>query len=109
MDINEAIIKNFVESLRPKELEIRKQLDYGYSYDGKEVILFEIRPVWNNPDEIQHQEFAKLRFIKTRKQWELYWMRASGKWQHYAPFPKSAQIDELIKAIKDDSYGCFFG
>ncbi|WP_417359599.1 DUF3024 domain-containing protein [Galbibacter sp.] len=36
-------------------------------------------------------------------------MRASGKWQHYAPFPKSAQIDELIKAIKDDSYGCFFG
>ena len=109
MDINEAIIKNFVESLRPKELEIRKQLDCGYSYDGKEAIVFEIRPVWTNPDEIQHLEFAKLRFVKTRKHWELYWQRASGKWQRYAPFPESALLDELIEAIKDDSYGCFFG
>ncbi len=109
MNINEATIKNFVNSLRPKELEIRNQLDYGYSYDGKVAILFEIRPVWNNPDKIQHLEFAKLRFIKTRNVWELYWMRGSGKWQRYAPFPKSALLDELISAIKEDSYGCFFG
>lgn len=109
MDINEATIKRFVESLRPEEIEIRKELDCGYSYDGKVAILFEIRPVWNNPDEIQHLEFAKLKFIQTRKEWELFWMRASGKWQRYAPFPKSAQLDTLIQEIKEDSFGCFFG
>ena len=35
IDINESTIKKYVESLRPENLEIRKQVDIGYSYDGK--------------------------------------------------------------------------
>ena len=60
IDINESTIKKYVESLRPKDKEIRKQLDFGYSYDGKVAILHEIRPFWNNPKEIQNIEFAKI-------------------------------------------------
>ena len=33
IDINESTIKNYVESLRPENLEIREQVDIGYSYD----------------------------------------------------------------------------
>ncbi|NKI25511.1 DUF3024 domain-containing protein [Arenibacter sp. 6A1] len=109
IDINESSIKNFIESLRPEDPDIRKKLDFGYSYDGKTAILYEIRPFWDNPEEILNIEFAKIRFYKSRKEWNLYWMRASGKWQLYGPFPKSTYIEKIINVIKEDEYGCFFG
>lgn len=45
IDINEATIKKYIESLRPENPETRAQLDFGYSYDPKVIILYEIRPV----------------------------------------------------------------
>ena len=109
IDINESTIKKYVEALRPEEPNIREQLDFGYSYDGRVVILYEIRPFWNNPEQIQHNAFAKIRFYKSRKEWNLYWMRASGKWELYEPFPKSTHLEKLVEVIKEDKHGCFFG
>lgn len=109
IDINEAIIKNFVESIRPEDLEVREQVDVGYSYDGKTFLLFEVRPVWNDPKVKEEYEFAKIRYYKTREEWTLYWMRASGKWELYEPFPESAYLDKIIEKIEEDALGCFFG
>lgn len=75
VDINEHIIKKYVESLRPDNPEIRKKLDFGYSYDGGVVILYEVRPVWNDAKKIQQIEFAKIQYIKLKQLWNLYWMR----------------------------------
>jgi hypothetical protein len=109
IDINESTIKKYVESLRPEDETIREKLDFGYSYDGKVAILYEIRPVWNNPDEKDHFEFARMRFYKSRKEWNLYWKRASGKWELYEPFPRSTHLDKIINVIKEDKNYCFFG
>lgn len=109
IDINEATIKKYVESLRPEDPEIRAKLDFGYSYDGTVVVLYQIRPVWNNPKEIQHIEFAKIRFYKSKQEWNLYWMRASGKWELYKPSPKSTHLDTIIDSIREDKHGCFYG
>jgi|SRR5690554_2779911 len=109
VDINEAKIKKYIESIRSDKPEIRSQLDYGYSYDGKIIILYEIRPVWNNPEKIQHSEFAKIRYYKSRQEWNLYWMRASGKWELYEPIPKASHLDEIIEVIEKDDYACFYG
>ena len=38
IDINEFIIRKYVESLRSENIDIREQIDIGYSYDGKIVI-----------------------------------------------------------------------
>jgi hypothetical protein len=109
IDPNESTIKKYLESLRPDDPKIRKLLDLGYSYDGKVIFLYEIRPVWNNPKEIQHIEYAKIRFYKSRQEWKLYWMRASGKWEIYEPFPETSHLEKIIKIIKEDKYGCFYG
>jgi len=109
IDINESTIKNYVESLRPESLEIREQVDIGYSYDGKVVILFQIRLDWNDAKKKQHFDFAKIRYYKSRKEWNLYWMRANGKWEIYEPFPKSTYLDKIIEIIKEDKHACFFG
>jgi hypothetical protein len=109
IDINESTINNFVNSLRPESSEIRAQVDCGYSYNGKIAILFEIRPIWNNPKEYQHNEFAKIRYYKSRKEWHLYWMRANGRWEPYDPLLSSNYLDKIIAEIKEDKYDCFFG
>ena len=109
IDINESTVQKYIESKRPEDKEIRAKLDFGYSYDGKTFILYEIRPVWNDPNRILNMEFAKIRFYKSRQEWALYWMRASGKWQQYEPFPKSTHLEKIIAIIDEDNYGCFYG
>ena len=109
IDINESILIRYVDSLRPEDLELRKQLDFEYSFDGKVAILYEVRPGWNDPERIDKMEFAKMRFIKSKEEWRLYWMRASGKWESYLEFPKSKTLHKIIKEIQEDKHGCFFG
>ena len=110
IDINESTIKRYVESLRPETAETRAQVDIGYSFEERKVvILYEIRPYWNDPATIQQIEFAKIRYYKSRQEWNLYWMRASGKWELYQPFPKSSHLQEVIEIIKKDEHGCFYG
>lgn len=109
IDINESTIKNYVESIRPEDEAIRLQVDIGYSYDGKIAILYEIRPVWNNPKELVHIEFAKIRFYKSKRKWKLFWMRANEKWELYEPFPESTHLDKIINVIREDKHSCFFG
>lgn len=109
ININEGIVKNFVESLRPEDLEIRKQVDFGYSYNGQVIEIFEIRPAWDNPKEIMHLAFAKLRYTKTKSNWKLYWMRGNLKWDVYEEFPSNITLANVLTVINEDKHGCFFG
>ena len=101
----------FLERRRPPP-QIRPQLDLGYSIRGQSVEVFEIRPVWDNPQEIVRRAFAKLTFVKTTGTWKLYWMRASGKWHAYDPDGATSAFKALRQAlavIEQDRCGCFFG
>ncbi len=109
IDINESTIKQYVESIRPESEEIRAEIDFGYSYDGKIIEIYEIVPLWNNPTKKQNIPFAKIRFYKSKQLWNLYWMRASGKWELYEPFSKSTHLAKIIEVIKADKHSCFFG
>lgn len=108
IDINERTLQTFIKKNRPP-VEIRDKLDLGYKYDDGVIELFERRPIWDNPTEYENSSFAKIKFIKSVKIWKLYWMRASGKWQSYKPFPESSYLNELLTIIEEDSYGCFYG
>lgn len=105
----EDIVKKYVESIRPKHAKVRKELDIDYSYDGKIVMMYEVRPVWKYPSKIQHLPYVKIRYYKSRQEWNLYWMRASGKWELYRPFPSSKDLQKIIRTIHVDAYGCFYG
>ena len=109
IDINEAKVKKYIESIRPKDPEIRKQVDMGYSFNGKVFELFEIRPNWLNSEILEHIPFAKIRYYKTKKLWKLYWMLSDESWQLYEPFPESTNLDDIIEVIKKDKHHCFFG
>ena len=108
MDFIEKILKDYVESIRPEE-EIRPELDIGYSYENNVIEIFEIRPDWQDSEIIRHSSYAKIKFIKSKKIFKLYWMRGSGKWESYEPQPEATHLDLLLETIEDDKYGCFKG
>jgi len=110
IDINYVKVASYVQSRRPRA-ELRDQLDLGFKYENNTFEIFEIRPVWNssNPNDYQKMSFAKFRYIKSKKIWKLYWMRASGKWDPYEPLPQSTNVDTILKTIESDEYGCFYG
>jgi hypothetical protein len=103
-----AEVGEFIERHRPKP-EIRGKLDYRADFQGAELILSEVRPRFDAPDEILNLPFARLRWFKSRKMWKLYWRRASGKWELYPPDPFQHSLAKALKLISSDQHGCFFG
>lgn len=108
-DIHDGILRTFIEKIRPKDMEVRKEVDMGYSWDGSIAYLYEIRPRWDKPEVILHHNFAKIRYYKSRGEWNLYWLRASGKWEAYDPAHIATHLEEHLEVIDEDQYGCFFG
>lgn len=108
IDIHEDTIIRYLEGLRPKDEEMRARIDYDYLYKNQIVILYQVRPDMNARLEKLKLPFAKIRYYKTRRTWNLYWMRASGKWHAYEP-NEYTTLKQVIAVIDDDSYGCFFG
>ncbi|HKL26212.1 MAG TPA: DUF3024 domain-containing protein [Desulfuromonadales bacterium] len=52
---------------------------------------------------------AKATYVKIRKIWKIYWMRADLKWHGYQPDPVVQSIEEFLEIVERDEYGCFYG
>jgi len=110
-DIEKQRIKNIVGGLCKKRTpdHAKGQLRYEYKINKQDVILVEIRPYWKDPSQILEHAFAKLKYIRSRNIWKLYWMRATGKWHLYKLSEYSEDLTDLVNEIDIDYYGCFFG
>ena len=113
-DIQHARVKRevgaFVEQRRPPA-EIRDQVDIGFRIDDDDqsVVIHEIRPRFRNPDETIHTPVARMKYVKSRRVWKLYWMRADMKWHKYPPDPEVGSLQEAIEVVDDDDMCCFWG
>lgn len=114
----EPDIKVFVEKIRPENIEIRKELDIGYTFEKQDLIIYEIRPSMKQ-DAKGEFEFdfdkkiqipsAKAKFIKSKNIWRIYWHRANNKWAAYTPHPEVKELSSFFRIIDEDGYGCFWG
>lgn len=104
----EKYVGDFVDKIRPP-LDIRHKLDIVYEISDQSFIIYEIRPRFDNPNKRIKTPVAKATYVKSRKIWKLYWMRADLKWHSYQPFPESKGIEEILQTIQEDSHGCFWG
>ncbi len=109
-DIESQLVKRGVDAFMAKRrppANIRHKLDLGYRVEGQSVMIFEIRPVWQGkPGETMEHDLAKVTYIRTKKIWMVYWMRANLKWHQYEPAATFATAMEIVAA---DANGCFFG
>jgi hypothetical protein len=85
------------------------QLRCIYEIKGHDVVVFEERPPWRGDGEWTRQGIAKVRFVRTRREWLLYWMRADLKWHEYEPEPMPRDLASLVRIVDEDKLGAFFG
>ena len=106
----DKLLQEFCQEQGPPP-HLHDELKWGYEVDPKKqtVVLFEIRPFFMDPSQKVHNPFAKTRYVKAQKDWKIYWMRGNGKWGLYEPCPSLRSLEEFLKLVKEDEFGCFFG
>ncbi|NLY74895.1 MAG: DUF3024 domain-containing protein [Firmicutes bacterium] len=104
----QKLADSFLEKRRPP-VHLRKELDLGYRIDGNSIVIFEIRPLWNNPEKIIEVPVAKTTYVKKNDVWKIYWQRADLKWHGYKPDPEVKTLDEFFRIVDEDEFGCFWG
>jgi hypothetical protein len=71
--------------------------------------IYTIRPQWDKPENLIEEPVAKATFVKTKKMWKLYWMRADLKWHSYQPLAESESLEKVLTEIGKDPHCCFWG
>lgn len=102
------VMENYVAAIRPPE-HVRPQLDISYTIDKQSVILVEVRPRYQLPEQKMEIGYAKATYVKSTNKWKVYWMRASGKWNRYDPMPEVANLGDFVQLVEEDAYHCFKG
>ncbi len=85
------------------------QLLIEYKLEDQTLYFIEVRPTWNDPSVKTEMYLAKLRYIKKKKEWILYWQRANGNWLQYEAQGADKHLEPLLQTIWDDPHGCFWG
>lgn len=114
MAFNELELKRIERSVgalckQRSPAHLKNELRVEYRITGHEVLIYEVRPGWDKPEELFESEIAKLRYMRTRNRWYLLWKRASGKWQSYESKSDHKDIGALVSEIDEDPFGCFWG
>ena len=104
----EKIVGRSIEGRRP-DTTVRDQLDISFRIIGQSFEIYEIRPQWNDPTKKMESPIAKATFVKSTKEWKLYWKKADSKWHLYKPYPTSNSIDKVLDVIEQDENHCFWG
>jgi len=89
--------------------QIKNELELIYRTKGHDVTLFEKRPDWDDPNATMEIPVAKLKYVRTKNEWRLYWQRRDLKWHAYELLSSSSDPKELVDEIDEDPYCCFFG
>ena len=108
----EAILRQIEEEFwthRRPPLELRDKVREGQRIDGQSIELFLNRPAFRRPGEWIEESITKLRYVRTRDVWEIYWQRADLKWHRYQPCPETESLSEALTEIHQDGHACFFG
>jgi hypothetical protein len=106
MDEIQSTVGKYIERIRPKDEDVRKQLDLAFRIEGQSVYLFEIRPDMRG--RIISHDVAKTTFVRTENVWKIYWMRADLNWHSYEK-TNVKSIGDFVKTVETDKYGCFWG
>ena len=104
----EKLVGAYVEKHRPPA-HIRNQVDLSFRVKDQSIEIFEIRPLWNNPDKKIEEMQAKTTYVKKSGIWKVYWQRADLKWHSYQPTPEVDTLEDFLALVDKDEHHCFKG
>lgn len=108
----ETILRQLEEEFwthRRPPLDLRNKVREGQRIDGQSIELFLERPLFDRPEKWIEEPIAKIRYVRSRDVWEIYWQRADLKWHRYEPCPEVESLSAALAEIHEDAHCCFFG
>lgn len=103
----EAHLDQYIANLIPKH--VQDKLRIGYLAKGMAITLFEQRPYWKDKTVWTKSDIARVRYSKTDRTWTLYCRDQHGKWHAYDPLPPTPNFGAVLREIKADPTGIFWG
>ncbi len=81
----------------------------GYRVHNQSIEIFECHP--SESHEVGYFEFmvAKITFVKTKQQWNIYRLTGNLKWVIYKRCPKASTLNEALMVIEQDEDRLFWG
>lgn len=103
-------VEDFIERWRLSE-DVRDEFDLGFRIDGDDqsVVIDEIRPHWQDPEDKMQTPVATMKYIERRDIWKLYWIRADGDWHKYNPAAEVGSLEKALEIVDEDDNHCFWG
>lgn len=106
----EQALEKINEYLSKKiSVHLRSQIGFIVKTQGNRITVFEKRPLFGDPSETSCLEVFQVRYTNFNNRWHLYWMRKFHIWWPYVPERSIYTIDDCIREVKKDIWGCFWG
>ena len=90
-------------------VELRNKIGFLVKGQSNRITVFEKRPLFNNPLKTSCVESFQVRYTDFDNRWHLYWMRKFNKWWPYIPEEVVSTIDDCLREVERDAWGCFWG
>lgn len=110
-----AIEKKLVEQTLSQYCEkkipphVRDKVRLCYRFRGNSVTLFEMRPVFDNPDKWVDICVAQFRYDDRTKLWTLYCADRNSRWHLYDEIDPAKSLQTLLDEVEEDPTAIFWG
>lgn len=102
------VMENFIDRNRASD-DIRQQDDLSYKIEDQSIIIYEVMPHWDNPEEIIEIDIAKATYVKTRDLWRVFYIKSDARWHIYYPHAVVKTLREFATLVEMDDHGYFWG
>lgn len=103
-------VQQWAEQAVPEH--VRDQLRVEVDVEDRGMTILECRPPWD-PERMgsawTRAPIARLRYIKSRKEWQLHYSDSNDRFHRYEWLAPSSDVGDLIQEIDRDPYAIFWG
>ena len=88
---------------------LQNQIKLLYKIRGYDVKIIESRPHYIHKSEWTEHPIARMKYDAESMEWQLFWGRASGRWEKYPNLEPTKNLQRLIDEIEKDLLYVFWG
>jgi len=90
-------------------IAVRDKVVLQYRIRGNDVLLFEKRPFFRQPERWIESPVAKFRYTKSTSLWTLLWPDRNTNWHDYEHIEAAEDFETLLSEVDQDPTGIFWG
>ena len=102
-------VNEFLVARLPTQQNAANKIGFQVIAKDNRITVAEKRPLFGDPTQASCVECFQIRYTDCDQRWHLYWKRLSGKWWPYVPNTSVITVEDCLREIKEDAFGCFWG